>query len=296
MQMKKQLTSAEKYKRKMLTRRIIAASVLGVIIIMCICLFTPIFGVSKITVEGNSILKAEDLINTSGIELGDNIFSTSSKKAIKKLEKLPYVEDAKIIKRFPARLTIKINEAKNDIIIDTPDEFIVTTINGKVLYKTKDVNDLPVPVVRGVDVMSSEVGKVFEVVDKEKSSRCMEYVKCFYGSAYWSEINEFYVSDPSNFMLIMRSGMRVTFGPIDTIESLQKKIEMLDSVIPQVKPTERSYLDLTTDKGYFGEYTEDEYENIKKLREEDGEVIEKLTEEEPSQEEEDGTQEDDSGQ
>ena len=212
------------------------------------------------------------------------------------MEKLPYVEDAKIIKRFPARLTIKINEAKNDIIIDTPDEFIVTTINGKVLYKTKDVNDLPVPVVRGVDVMSSEVGKVFEVVDKEKSSRCMEYVKCFYGSAYWSEINEFYVSDPSNFMLIMRSGMRVTFGPIDTIESLQKKIEMLDSVIPQVKPTERSYLDLTTDKGYFGEYTEDEYENIKKLREEDGEVIEKLTEEEPSQEEEDGTQEDDSGQ
>ena len=288
---KKKLTSAEKYKRKMLIRRIIASSVLGVIVILCICLFTPIFGVDKIVVEGNGILKAEELINASGIEVGDNIFSINSKKAVKKLEKLPYVDGAEIIKKFPARLTIKIAEAKNDIIIDTPNEFIVTTINGKVLYKTNDVSQLPVPIVKGIDVKKSEIAKVFEANDKEQASRGMEYVKCFYGSDYWSEINEFYVSDPSNFMLIMRSGMRVTFGPIETIESLQRKIKMLDAIIPQVKPTERSYLDLTTDEGYFGEYTEDEYENIKKLREEDGEVIEKLTEEEPPAEEEDVAEE-----
>ena len=76
----------------------------------------------------------------------------------------------------------------------------------------------------------------------------------------------------------MRTGLRVTFGPIDTIESLDRKIKMLDAIIPQIKPTERSYLDLTTDKGYYGTYTEDEYENIKKLRQ-DGELIKKLTEE-----------------
>ena len=50
---------------------------------------------------------------------------------------------------------------------------------------------------------------------------------------------------------------------------------MLDAIVPQIKPTERSYLDLTTDKGYFGEYTEEEYENIKKLRE-DGGLIKEL--------------------
>lgn len=282
---KKKLTSAEKYKRKMLIRRIIASSVLGVIVILCICLFTPIFGVDKITVEGNSILKSEELISTSGIEMGDNIFSVNAKKAVKKLEKLPYVEDAEIIKKFPAKLTIKIKEAKNDIIIDTPDVFLIATINGKVLDKKTDVNKYPVPVVKGIKVESADIGKALQPKDEEKAWQGMEYVKCFYGSDYWSEINEFYVSDLSNFMLIMRSGMRVTFGPIDTIESLQRKIEMLDAIIPQVKPNERSYLDLTTDEGYFGEYTEDEYENIKKLREEDGEVIEKLTEEEPEAEE-----------
>ena len=80
-------------------------------------------------------------------------------------------------------------------------------------------------------------------------------------------------------MMILRTGMRVTFGPVETVEALERKIKMLDAIIPQVKQTERSYLDLTTDKGYFGTYTEDEYENIKKLRE-DGELIKKLTGEE----------------
>ena len=95
---------------------------------------------------------------------------------------------------------------------------------------------------------------------------------------YGIEIDEFDVSDPSNFMMIMRSGMRVTFGQIETLESLERKVKMLDAIIPQVRVTERSYLDLTTDKGYFGTYTEAEYEEIKKLRQE-GELIKKLTEE-----------------
>ena len=282
---KKKLTSAEKYKRKMLRRRIIASSILGLIVVLCVCLFTPIFGVSEITVEGNSTLTAEEIISTSGIHKGQNIFRMNTKKSEKKLESLPYVDDAKIVKKFPAKIKIVIDESTEDIIIDTPNEFIVATIDGKVLYKTTDVTEVPVPIVQGITVTDAEPSKKIKASDEETKATNIEYIKCFFGSDYWSEIDVFDVSDPANFMMVMRSGMRVTFGPIDTIESLQRKIQMMDAIIAQVKPTERSYLDLTTDKGYFGEYTEDEYENIKQLRE-DGDLIKKLTEDEPEEVEE----------
>ena len=275
---KKKLTNAEKYKRKMKIRRITAASLLGLIIVLCICLFTPIFGVTEVLVEGNSTLTTEEVIGASGIKNGQNIFRINTKKTAEKLEELPYVEDAQIVRKFPAKVKIVLIESKEDIIIDTPLEFVVTTIDGKVLFKTGDVTELPIPIVKGIEVADSSVGQKIVSADVDFAERNMEYIKCFYSSKYWSEIDEFDVCDPSNFMMIMRSGMRVTFGPIDTIESLKRKIKMLDAIIPQVKPTERSYLDLTTDKGYFGEYTKDEYENIKKLREE-GELIKKLTEE-----------------
>ena len=279
---KKKLTSSEKYKRKMLTRRIVALSTLGIIVVLCVCLFTPVFGVSEILVEGNNKLVTEEIINISTIQKGQNIFRINTKKVAAKLKELPYVNDAEIVRKFPAKVKIVLAEATEDIIIDTPSEFIVATIDSKVLYKTDNVTEVPVPIVKGVKVKSSEVGGTVETEDVEKDSRNLEYVKSFFGSDYWSEIDEFDVSDPSNFMMIMRSGMRVTFGPVDTLESLERKVKMLDAIIPQVKQNERSYLDLTTDKGYFGTYTEDEYENIKKLREE-GELIKKLTEDKPEE-------------
>ena len=275
---KKKITKAEQYKRKILTGRIAGFCVLAVIVLLCVCLFTPVFGISEISVEGNSAISAEEIVQVSGIKNGQNIFRISLKKTKEKLESLVYVEEARVVRKFPARIKIELTESTNDIIIDTPTEFIVTTVSGKVLFKTVDVTELPIPIVKGINVAEAEPNTVLVPADEEKSARNMKYIKSFFGSAYWSEIDEFDVSDPSNFMMIMRSGMRVTFGQIETLESLERKVKMLDAIIPQVKVTERSYLDLTTDRGYFGTYTAEEYEEIKKLRQ-DGELIKKLTEE-----------------
>lgn len=275
---KKKLTKAEQYKRKILAGRIAGLCVLAVIVGLCVCLFTPIFGVSEIYVEGNSAITAEEIVQVSGIKNGQNIFRINTKRIEENLEKMVYVDDAEIVRKFPARIKIALKESTNDIIIDTPTEFVVTTVDGKVLFKTVDVTELPIPIVKGINVAEAEPGKIIVPADEEKSIQNMQYIKSFFGSAYWAEIDEFDVSDPSNFMMIMRSGMRVTYGQIETLESLERKVKMLDAIIPQVKVTERSYLDLTTDRGYFGTYTEEEYEEIKKLRQ-DGELIKKLTEE-----------------
>lgn len=264
----------------MLIRRITASSILAFVVILCVCLFTPIFGISEITVEGNNKVTSEEITQISGIKKGENIFRVNIKKAENILKENAYVEDVTVKRKFPAKIKIVINESLEDIIIDTPSEFIVTTISGRVLYKTLDVSELPIPIVKGFSVSEAEISQKIKTENTEKTTDDIEYIKCFYGSKYWSEIDEFDISDTSNFMMIMRSGMRVTFGTVDTIDALKRKIKMLDAIIPEIKPNERSYLDLTTDKGYFGDYTADEYENIKKLRE-DGELIKKLTEEEP---------------
>jgi len=280
---KKKNIKKTRYKRKIRMGRVFGLTVLLLIVALCVCLFTPVFGVSEITVEGNTVVAAEEAVAVSGIKQGNNIFRVNAKKAEQKLEELAYVENAEIVRKFPAKIKIILTESTNDIIIDTPTEFIVATVGGKVLFKTLDVTELPIPIVKGINVASAEPAQLIVPADEEKSSQNMEYVKCFFGSEYWSEIDEFDVSDPANFMMIMRSGMRVTFGQIETKESLERKIKMLDAIVPQVKVSERSYLDLTTDKGYFGTYSHEEYEEIKKLRQ-DGELIKKLTEEPPAEE------------
>lgn len=273
---KKKLTSSEKYKKKMKIRRIVALSVLCIVIVLCVCLFTPIFGITEISVSGNLNVAAADIIGTSGIEKGENIFRINTRSAERALKEISYVADADVKRKFPAKVVIEINESKADVIYDMPTEFIVTTIEGRVLQKTIDVTEIPAPIVKGIIIKDAVPAGYIKPENAETMNIYLEYIKCFYDSVYWAEIDEFNVTDASNFMMIMRSGMRVTFGEIETIEGLKRKIKMLDAIIPQIKPTERSYLDLTTDKGYFGEYTKEEYENIKKLRE-DGGLIKELT-------------------
>lgn len=232
--------------------------------------FTPLFGISEITVAGNTYLSSEDIIATSGIEKGENVFRFSKRKTEKALRSMTYVEDVDVKRKFLARVVIEIDEAKQDMIVDTPTEFVVSTISGRVLEKTVDVTQMTAPIVYGIEVSEAELSGQLVAKDQEKLAYCLERLGCFYETDYWSEIDEFYVSDSSNFRMVMKSGMKVTFGSADNLESLMRKIKMMTQILPQIKQTDKSYLDLTTDKGYFGEYTDDEIEEMKRLEESGG--------------------------
>lgn len=267
---KKRKTAGEQYKRQLRRRRIFLLTVLAVVLLLCICLFTPLFGISEISVTGNTYLSSEDIINTSGIEKGENVFRFSKRKAEKALRRMTYVESVDVKRKFLARVVIEIDEAKQDMIVDTPTEFIVSTISGRVLEKTVDVTQMTAPIVYGIEVSEAELSGQLVAKDQEKLAYCLERLGCFYETNYWTEIDEFYVSDPSNFRMVMKSGMKVTFGSADNLESLMRKIKMMTQILPQIKQTDKSYLDLTTDKGYFGEYTDDEIEEMKRLEESGG--------------------------
>lgn len=277
--------SAEKYKKTIKRRRIFVLIVFAAIILLCVCLFTPIFAVNEISVLGNSYLAAEDIIAASGIEKGENVFRISEKRAVKKLAKLSYIEDADIKRKFPAKIVIEVLEAKHDLIIDTPNEFVVTTIGGRVLEKTDDVTELMSPIVYGVEILNAEPAKKIEPKDKDKFESAVEYITCFYNTTFWKDIDEFYTEDAANFVVMMKSGMKITFGDVTNLEILKRKIKMCEQIFPQIKQTKNSYLDLTTDKGYFGEYTEEELAQMKE-REESGKTITEALEDAQKEQEE----------
>lgn len=288
-------TSNERYKRIIRQRRIFVLCVFVLVIVLCICLFTPLFGISDIAVSGNSVVSSEEIISASGIEKGENVFRVNKSKAKKALSAIAYVEGAEIKRKFLARIEIAIDEATPDIIIDTPTQFVVTTINGRVLQVTDDVTNLTSPIVYGIAISGAEPAQNIQPEDAEWYALHMEYIRCFYGVAYWPDIDEIYLTDDSNLTVVMKSGMKVTFGTVESLESLQRKIMMMSKILEKVEQTEHSYLDLTTDKGYFGEYTAAELEEMERKAqnaEEQGENTDTASEEEAQSQQEKQEQED----
>jgi len=75
-------------KRKALKRNIIIFIFL-IVILITLSLKLKIFDVETIIVEGNNIISSEEIISTSTLEKGNNIFYINTKKIIKKYMTIP---------------------------------------------------------------------------------------------------------------------------------------------------------------------------------------------------------------
>ncbi len=96
-------------KRKALKRNIIIFIFL-IVILITLSLKLKIFDVETIIVEGNNIISSEEIISTSTLEKGNNIFYINTKKIIKKIHDNPYIKNVKISRRLPNTIILNVEE------------------------------------------------------------------------------------------------------------------------------------------------------------------------------------------
>lgn len=68
------------------------------------------YNISKIIVSECDNYTSEEIIETSGIVLGQNIFKISKKDIISKIEQLPYIESCEVDRNLPSVLRLNIKE------------------------------------------------------------------------------------------------------------------------------------------------------------------------------------------
>ena len=101
----------KKPQKKGLDQKIVIALVLVVVVAACV-LFSPLFSVKKIEVNGASQFTTSALCEKIGLSKGDNLLLFSKGRAEKTLEKSPYIASAKISAKLPHTMRITIKERK----------------------------------------------------------------------------------------------------------------------------------------------------------------------------------------
>ena len=122
-------------KRRTVTPFLIVVSVFIFAAAVYLCL-TMLFNVDRIIIEGNTIYNERDLIETSGIEKGENLFEVDISYAENKLYSVySYVEEVEVKRSFPNAVTIKIVEATPFSVIEEADGYTLVSAGGKVLER-----------------------------------------------------------------------------------------------------------------------------------------------------------------
>ena len=99
-----QIRRAKRERRKKRKRAVlIAMLMLGICVGM---LFTPLFNLKEIDIEGNSRVDAKTIIDASGFTLGENIFKFSLPKAGEAIASIPYINTIELQRKLPGKIEI----------------------------------------------------------------------------------------------------------------------------------------------------------------------------------------------
>ncbi|MBQ7123519.1 MAG: FtsQ-type POTRA domain-containing protein [Oscillospiraceae bacterium] len=142
-------------KRRRLTPFLIVMSVFILAAAIYLCL-TMLFNVDRIEIIGNTLYEERDLIETSGIEKGENLFEVDTAYAENKLYAVfSYVEEVEVKRSFPNGVTITITEAEPFSVIEEADGYTLVSAGGKVLERGLEEVPRGMLSVRGISTITS---------------------------------------------------------------------------------------------------------------------------------------------
>lgn len=128
-----------------------AALASGALVMVCIAAYmflgSGMFEVREVKFTGNKYVTAARLMQVMGLRRGNNIFGLSSRDVAARLMSNPWVKDAKIRKRLPHRIEVKIEEAVPLSLLQRPEGIYAVDASGNLLEETDEDAHKALPVI-----------------------------------------------------------------------------------------------------------------------------------------------------
>ena len=157
-----------------------AAIILAVVIIGAVLSLTVLFKTEHIVVSGTDVYSAKDIIDASGLIMGDNIFTAPKGRASDRIEKkFPDIEEAKVTFSIPDTIKIHITMANPAYVIEGTAGYYVVSDMGKVLSVCATDDEAEVPLIEGVSAQSRVPGEYVEYSDDIATTSLQEMFRAF---------------------------------------------------------------------------------------------------------------------
>ena len=248
------LVERQKKKKR---RRMISRIGIAVLVLLAI-VFAPtiFFQVSKINVTGDTRYTSEQLIKSTGVKQGDNMFFLDTKQIAADLkDEYPYLDTVKLRRKLPSTLQIEVNDRTAALSIEQNGKYLILDMSGKVLEKTKSAAKGTAKVT-GVPMKGLHVG---DTVDEDKYGKAASAMKLLeltdqYGMK--KHIKTIDVEKAYDVRVTYDKRYTILLGALEE-SNLEHKIQFLKAILKEPSLPESGVIDLTDEKEARYRPTED---------------------------------------
>lgn len=248
------LVERQKKKKR---RRMISRIGIAVLVLLAI-VFAPtiFFQVSKINVTGDTRYTSEQLIKSTGVKQGDNMFFLDTEQIAADLkDEYPYLDTVKLRRKLPSTLQIEVNDRTAALSIEQNGKYLILDMSGKVLEKTKSAAKGTAKVT-GVPMKGLHVG---DTVDEDKYGKAASVMKLLeltdqYGMQ--KHIKTIDVEKAYDVRVTYDKRYTILLGALEE-SNLEHKIQFLKAILKEPSLPESGVIDLTDEKEARYRPTED---------------------------------------
>ena len=221
-------------RRKSRRRRKMSVYVLAVILLVItveitLCC-TFMLNINEIVISGESdTYTPMDIVNASGISIGDNLFRIDIEETKKKMhEELLNVEDIEITKKFPYSISIHVTRCIPTYNIEYQGGVLLVSEKGKILANNPSAIE-GLALVQGFEPKTMTAGENISSINEEKDSAFADMLENFvkYDEMGITTID---MTDKSNIKLVYENGVLMKIGNCDDMEY---KLDLASSVLEQ---------------------------------------------------------------
>lgn len=132
-----------------------------VVITMTILSLTIMFNATSVEVSGTDLYTAEQITQISGVSVGNNLIRLDPDTAESCImENLSYVEEVKVLRSFPNKISIKVTQAVPKANIEHEGKFYVVSETGKILEEALDAPKSGLIIITGFELCDIEKGQM----------------------------------------------------------------------------------------------------------------------------------------
>lgn len=214
---------------------------------------TVFFHINAITVSGNTIYTADEILAQCTIDKGENLFLSDTKTAKEMLEQnLPYIYNAEIKRKLPYTIQINITEAEPSYSIKNKDKtYILLDDNFKVLEnKAKKAKGTAIS---KASIKNADLGHEITFENADIGS-CLSRLAAVVRDNSFEKITAIYCNNISDNYVVYDGRIEFKLG---TCEDLENKIFQglaACEKLNQSNPNAKGVMTITGDKRlYFTE-------------------------------------------
>ena len=210
------------------------------------------FRVGEITVSGVSRYTAQDIIDASGVEKGDNLFLVGGSRTAQKIySSLPYVDEVNIRHALPDGIVITVTERTPAAVIQGGESWWIVDAKGKILEQVATARQAEVS---GLTALLPAVGTTLAVEDAEsfRLEALLSLLKALEQRGLLAKISAIDLTSAAEVSMVYDGRLTVKMKLLDE-DSFPEQIRNFAAVLDQgiIQENERGILDMTLNTPHF---------------------------------------------